>query len=121
MDMDFSCNLFSKIHSKYLTPVVAILFTGLLMGVVILFFDVVKIAKLASAFMVMMFIAVNAAVIILRETAVQWYNPPYKSPFYPFVQLFGVVSGAVLLVFLGFIPLLAVKDTGPLTRFTFAP
>jgi len=98
----------SKLHSKYLTPVVTISLTCFVMALVILFLDVEKIAKLASAFMVMMFIAVNAAVIILRETAVQWYNPPYKSPFYPFVQLFGIVSGIILLILLGIMPFLAI-------------
>ena len=100
--------VFSKIHSKRLTPVVAILFTGFLMALVILFLDVVKIAKLASAFMVMMFIAVNFCVIILRETSAQWYKPTYKSPLYPFLQVFGIVSGFVLLLLLGWLPLASV-------------
>ncbi len=98
----------SKIHSKYLTPVVTIAMTCVVMALVILFLDVEKIAKLASAFMVMMFVSVNACVIILRETATQWYNPPYKSPFYPFIQLFGIISGIILLVLLGFVPLMAI-------------
>ena len=97
-----------KIHSKYLTPVVTIIMTCVAMALVILFLDVEKIAKLASAFMVMMFIFVNACVIILRETSAQWYNPPYRSPLYPFVQLFGIISGIILLVFLGLLPFLAV-------------
>tara|TARA_B100001094_G_scaffold132141_2_gene127977 strand:+ start:15930 stop:18128 length:2199 start_codon:yes stop_codon:yes gene_type:complete len=100
--------LFSKIHSNYLTPVVAILFTGLIMSVVILFLDVVKIAKLASAFMVMMFIAVNFCVLILRETSAQWYKPTYRSPLYPFLQGFGIISGFVLLFLLGWMPLMSV-------------
>ncbi len=98
----------SKIHSKYLTPVVTIIMTCFIMALVILFLDVEKIAKLASAFMVMMFVAVNAAVIVLRETSVQWYNPPYRSPLYPFVQIFGIISGIVLLVFLGLMPFIAI-------------
>jgi len=98
----------SKIHIKYLTPVVTIIMTCLVMALVILFLDVEKIAKLASAFMVMMFIAVNAAVIVLRETSVQWYNPPFRSPLYPFVQLFGIISGIILLVFLGLMPFMAI-------------
>ena len=97
-----------KIHAKYLTPVVTIVLTCLVMAMVILFLDVEKIAKLASAFMVTMFILVNTCVIVLRETAAQWYNPPYRSPLYPFVQLFGIMSGIALLVLLGFGPLLAV-------------
>ena len=98
----------SRIHSKYLTPVVTIMMTCFLMALVILFLDVEKIAKLASAFMVMMFILVNACVIVLRETSAQWYNPPYRSPLYPFVQLFGVFSGIALLIFLGVGPMLAI-------------
>jgi len=99
---------FSRIHSKYLTPVFSILFTGLLMTLVILYLDVVKIAKLASAFMVMMFISVNFCVIILRETSAQWYKPTYMSPFYPFLQVFGIVSGVFLLLLLGLLPLLSI-------------
>lgn len=98
----------SRIHSRYLTPIVTIIMTCVVMALVILFLDVEKIAKLASAFMVMMFILVNACVVILRETAAQWYNPPYRSPFYPFVQIFGILSGIVLLVFLGLMPFLAI-------------
>ena len=97
-----------KIHSKYLTPVTSIIVTCIVMTLVILFLDVVKIAKLASAFMVMMFISVNMCVVILRETSAQWYNPTYKSPLYPFVQIFGIISGIILLVFLGLLPLLAI-------------
>lgn len=100
--------VFSKIHSKYLTPVVAILFTGFLMSLVILFLDVIKIAKLASAFMVMMFIAVNFCVIILRETSAQWYKPTYRSPLYPLLQAFGIISGFILLLLLGWVPLMSV-------------
>ena len=97
-----------KIHSKYLTPVSSIILTCITMALVILFLDVEKIAKLASAFMVTMFISVNICVVILRETSAQWYNPSYKSPMYPVVQIFGIISGFLLLIFLGMIPLLAV-------------
>ena len=98
-------NLFTKVHNKYLTPINTILFTCATMALVILFLDIEKIAKLASAFKVTMFIAVNLCVIILRETSVQWYNPSYKSPLYPYVQLFGIISGLILLFYLGAMPI----------------
>ncbi len=112
----------AKIHSKYLTPVVTIIMTCVVMALVILFLDVEKIAKLASAFMVMMFVLVNACVIVLRETSAQWYRPSYQAPFYPFVQLFGIISGIVLLVFLGFSPFIAILSIfalGTLIYFRF--
>jgi amino acid transporter/nucleotide-binding universal stress UspA family protein len=111
-----------RIHSKYLTPITTIIMTCAAMALVILFLDVEKIAKLASAFMVMMFILVNACVIVLRETAAQWYNPPYRSPMYPFVQLFGIFSGIGLLVFLGmgpFLAIIAIFVVGTLIYFKF--
>ena len=81
--------------------------SGLVMALVIIFLDVEKIAKLASAFKVMMFIFVNACVIIFRETGVQWYTPKFRSPLYPWVQMFGIVAGLVLLAVLGGLALLA--------------
>lgn len=90
-----------KLHPKYLTPVTTVIITCGIMALIIIFMDVEKIAKLASAFMVMMFMVVNACVIVFRETAVQWYKPTYKSPFYPWVQIFGILSGLLLLIVLG--------------------
>ncbi len=96
----------SKLHEKHLTPINTIFITCLMMGLIILFLDVEKIVKLASAFKVSMFITVNICVIVLRETAVQWYKPTYKSPLYPYVQLFGIFSGFTLLFYLGWMPML---------------
>ena len=98
----------ARVHKNYLTPVNTIILTCVVMTIVILFLDVEKIAKLASAFKVMMFISVNICVIVLRETAVQWYDPKYLSPLYPFVQLFGIFSGLLLLFYLGWMPIIAI-------------
>ena len=95
------------VNSKFMTPVLAIITTSLLIGFAILFLDVIKIAKLASAFKVLMFIFNELSVIVLRETNAQWYKPSFKSPFYPYVQLFGIISGVVLLSFLGIMPLIS--------------
>ena len=96
------------VNSRFMTPVLAIITTSLLIGFAILFLDVIKIAKLASAFKVLMFIFNELSVIVLRETNAQWYKPSFKSPFYPYVQLFGIISGVVLLSFLGIMPLISV-------------
>ena len=96
------------INSKFMTPVSAILTTSTLIALAIIFLDVVKIAKLASAFKVLMFIFNELTVIVLRETNAQWYKPTFKSPMYPFVQIFGILSGIVLLAFLGVMPVVSV-------------
>ena len=94
-----------------------------MMVIVVLFVDVVSIAKLAnSPFKIMMFISVNACVILLRETGVQWYKPTYKSPLYPLTQIIGIVSGIILLFYLGmmpFIAILAIFILGGILYFTY--
>ena len=100
--------VFTSISKQYLTPVFSIIITAVAIALAIIFLDVVKIAKLASAFKVLMFVAVNLAVIVFRETNAQWYRPKYKSPLYPFVQIFGILSGLFLLAFLGLQALLSV-------------
>ena len=100
--------VFTSISKQYLTPVFSIIITAVAIALAIIFLDVVKIAKLASAFKVLMFVSVNLAVIVFRETNAQWYRPKYKSPLYPFVQIFGILSGLFLLAFLGLQALLSV-------------
>ncbi len=89
------------IHHRFLTPIPAILATGAIMFAAIAFLEIEKIAKLASAFMLMMFGAVNLSVIILRETGVQWYKPAFRSPLYPWVQIFGVITNLGLIIVMG--------------------
>ncbi len=108
-----------SVSSKFMTPIPAILTTSGLIALAIIYLDVVKIAKLASAFKVLMFIFNYLSVIVLRETNAQWYNPSFRSPFYPYVQIFGILSGVVLLTFLGIVPLLAVFGVFALGFFIF--
>ena len=98
----------AAVNSKFLTPVSAILTTSTLIALAIIFLDVVKIAKLASAFKILMFIFNELTVIVLRETNAQWYKPTFKSPLYPYVQIFGILSGIVLLAYLGIMPVVSV-------------
>ena len=111
--------VFGTVNSRFITPVNSIIVTCIIIGLAVFYLDVEKIAKLASAFKVMMFVSVNLAVIVLRETSAQWYNPKYKSPFYPYVQLFGIVSGFVLLFYLGFMPIVSVAGIFVLGFFIF--
>jgi len=93
--------IFSKIQPKLGTPVFAILLTGLLLVSLVTFLPVVKLAKLASGFKIFIFCLVNLTVIVLRETGVRWYHPKFKSPFYPWIQVAGIVGGIWLLYQLG--------------------
>ncbi len=89
------------IHPEFRTPVASILLTAGTMGVAIAFLDVERLAKLASSLVIMLFIGVNLAVVVYRESRVRWYQPKYRSPFYPWLQGFGILAGLVLLSMLG--------------------
>lgn len=90
-----------RLNRKYLTPVWSIIISGVVMSFVLLNMDVAKIAKFASAFMLIIYMAENISVIVLREARVQWYKPEYKSPFYPYVQIIGIGLNVFLLSYMG--------------------
>ena len=94
---------FGKVHPKFQTPQLSIIFTGLSMGLAITFLPVHDVAELASGFKIMIFIVINFSVIILRTSSSShnWYMPEWKSPMYPFTQFFGVLAGFWLLILMG--------------------
>ena len=92
--------------SKNRTPSHSIQLTvGAIIAVLVLL-DPIKIAKLASAFQLLIFAMVNLAVIVMRESRVESYDPGFRSPFYPWMQIFGIFSSILLIVEMGWLPLL---------------
>lgn len=98
----------AHVSKRFITPIPAILLSGLTMATILLTLDVVRIAKLASAFMIAAFMAVNASVIVFRESKAKWYTPAFRAPLYPYLQVFGILTGGWILVSLGTVPLLGV-------------
>jgi amino acid transporter/mannitol/fructose-specific phosphotransferase system IIA component (Ntr-type)/nucleotide-binding universal stress UspA family protein len=96
------------IHSRLETPVASILLTAGAMGAGIWFLPVEEIAKLASSFKILAFMSVCGSVIVLREYAALWYQPRFRSPLYPWLQLLGVALGIVLLGAMGWTGILAI-------------
>ncbi len=99
-----------KLHPKFLTPLMSIILSGIVVSIVLLSMDVAKIAKLASAFMIMIYMVENLAVIVLREKRPQWYKPGYKAPMYPVLQVLGILSGLALLYTMGFLAVVAISS-----------
>ncbi|TDJ54170.1 MAG: amino acid permease [Ignavibacteria bacterium] len=92
--------------SKWSTPSFAILVTVGTIVVILLLLDPTGIAKLASAFQLMVFALICLAVIIIRESKIEAYDPGFKSPLYPWMQISGVVLPFFLIVEMGLMPLL---------------
>jgi APA family basic amino acid/polyamine antiporter len=72
---------------------------------VVVSLDAVGIAKLASTFLLVEFAAVNLSVIVMRESRVGSYDPGFRSPGYPYVQIAGVIISLVLIPLLGWVAL----------------
>ena len=91
------------INIKFETPHWAIIITSVAMAICILTLPVKDVAKLASGFQIMVLIALNFSVIILRNANFEhdWYHPKFKSPLYPWMQIFGIISGGILVFVMG--------------------
>ncbi len=92
--------------SKRGTPTIGIVTTVGLILLAVLLFDPTKIAKLASAFKLVMFAFVSLAVIVMRESQIDSYDPGYRSPFYPGLPIIGILGPFWLIVNMGLLPTL---------------
>ena len=88
---------FAYVHPRFRTPIIAIVATGGVMLFIIAALPVQDIAKMASAFQILVYTLVNVALIAFRERDLEWYDPEFRTPGYPWVPLFGVISGAYII------------------------
>jgi amino acid transporter/mannitol/fructose-specific phosphotransferase system IIA component (Ntr-type) len=86
------------------SPTLALLATGALIALVVLTLDVEQVAKLASTFLLLIFALVNLAVIVMRESRIEAYDPGFRSPGYPWVQLVGLLAPFILIGVMGIMP-----------------
>ncbi|WP_058367022.1 amino acid transporter [Haloparvum sedimenti] len=98
-------DIFEDVSDRFETPVNAITITGGVLLVLVAFVPIDDIAKLASAFKILVFILINVALIAFRQGSIEAYDPSFESPLYPVPQVVGIVGGVVLLRYIGFVPL----------------
>ena len=87
-------------------PVRSILLTGLFMAVVVMSLDLGNLARAASTMQLLLFLFSNLSMILMRESRIVSYRPLYKAPFYPFIQIFGILASVALIIAMGPLPLL---------------
>ena len=97
---------FGKINARFGTPHISILVTSAFMISVILFLGLEDFVKTASTLKIVLFLLVNVSVIIMRESKIQNYRPSFRSPLYPWMQIFGIVAYGFLIIEMGAVPLL---------------
>jgi len=91
---------FGRISLRRGTPWVSILFTGAFIAIMLLI-EFELLVKIASSLMIFLFLLVNIAVIIMRESKIHTYRPSFRSPCYPWVQIVGILGMSILLAKIG--------------------
>ncbi len=91
---------------RFHTPTFSILATAGLMAAAILLLDIESIAKLASAFQLLLFSLLSLAVVIMRESRIEGYDPGFRSPFYPWIHIFGFLAPFWLIAEMGHLAVL---------------
>ncbi|SJZ54748.1 Amino acid transporter [Cetobacterium ceti] len=93
----------AKVHIKFKTPIYSIVITGIFIGVTQLF-PLESLAKVASAVVLLAYVLTNLAVIILRESGVRNYQPTFKAPLYPWIQIGSIIVFTWFIFKLGAFP-----------------
>jgi APA family basic amino acid/polyamine antiporter len=94
-----------RINKRFHTPHVALLITGLFI-ILSLFLKLNILVEAASIVLILTNILACLSVIILRESRLFNYQPSFRTPLYPWMQIFGVISLAFLLFEMGSEPLI---------------
>ncbi|MBN4073981.1 amino acid permease [bacterium AH-315-E10] len=92
--------VFSHLNEKQI-PINGILVTLVAVLIMIFAFDVISIAKLASAFQLLLFAFLCMAVIVMRESQIDSYDPGFRSPFYPWMQIAGIILPFIFIPTMG--------------------
>ncbi|MBU0635010.1 MAG: amino acid permease [Candidatus Omnitrophica bacterium] len=89
-----------RVNSRFKTPHISIMITGLFM-IIALLLNLSVLVKVASTVLILTYMFSCFSVIILRESRLQNYQPQFHAPLYPGVQIIGIVGFAFLLFELG--------------------
>ena len=97
---------FEKVNKRFGTPHFSIIFTSAFMIIIILFLGIENLVKTASAIKILLFLTVNLSLIVMRESKIANYQPKFRVPFYPWLQIFGIAGYVFLIIMMGSVTLL---------------
>lgn len=90
-------SFFSKVHSKFKTPYVATIFTGLFSATIAGLFPITLLGELVSIGTLLAFAIVCIGVLVLRYKEPTIYRP-FKTPFFPYVPILGVLTSIAVML-----------------------
>ncbi|MGB3194064.1 MAG: amino acid permease, partial [Phycisphaerae bacterium] len=89
-----------RVGERFRTPHVAILVTGAVV-MAALFLNLDLLVKVASTALILSYILSNLSIIVLRESGLQNYQPRFRAPLYPWIQILGIVGFAFIILEMG--------------------
>jgi len=92
--------LINRINRRFHTPHVSILITGIFM-ITAIFLPLETLVKAASTVMILTYMLSCFSILILRESRLQNYQPSFRAPLYPWVQIVGIIGFGFLLFGIG--------------------
>ncbi len=87
--------------NKFKVPYVSVLTTGLFIAFSLFFLPLELLIKVASCMLIILYLFANLGVVFFRESRIKSYKPSFYSPFYPYMQVTGVLIGIFLLIEMG--------------------
>ena len=95
----------SQTSKKFHTPHFSLLLTAGFMLFVIFTLSIENLVTTASTIMIIMFILINASVVIMRHSGIQTYRPTFRTPFTPWMQIAIIIVYLFLIFEMGYVPL----------------
>jgi len=93
-------SVFGRVNHRFRTPHYSILLTGaFIIGA--LFLGLEFLVKAASTVLILTYVFSCLAHIVMRESGLQNYQPQFRAPLYPWVQIAGILGFGALLVEIG--------------------
>lgn len=90
----------SSIHHKFKTPFVASIISCIIMAIVACILPLDQIAIAASVVFLLLFTQVNIAVISIRRMYGNKLHYGFKTPFFPYIPIFGIILNLILGIYL---------------------
>lgn len=90
---------------RFGTPTEGILITTAAMIFFIIVLSAEGVAKVGSAFILLVFGMLNLAVIVMRESRIESYDPGFRVPLYPWMPIAGSLISVWLLIEMGVMPI----------------
>ncbi|AUX10055.1 amino acid transporter [Halalkaliarchaeum desulfuricum] len=89
------------VSEQFATPINAVALTGGVLLVMVTVFPIQRVAEFGSAFQILVFVLLNVALVGFREGAAgPGYDPAFETPMYPWMPIFGILGGVLVLSYM---------------------